>query len=215
MKNKVLLLLGFILFSCSINKNAAIIAENFCNCNDSIMKSDEDLNIKRVKLEDCHFNLSRDIDRISKDSISKVRLSSTVTKLIESSCSEYYIIGNLYNQKRSIATDLEKNSFRCREFFIDGEYVPVGVNVPLRVIRKGAENIVKYLDYGCESIFEVKWIDDCEYYLIQKSTSCFDQEILNGDSLLVRIIEIKNDTVHYEIDKDSNTYPQILKRVNN
>ena len=215
MKARLLLLFVFLLFSCTVNKDDARIAANFCNCNNSIMNSGEDLTTKRVKLEDCYFMLLREIDSKSSDSISRDILVGNVAKLIETKCSEFDNFEKLYNHKRSISVDLEKNLFKCREYFIDGEYVPVGINVPIRIIRRGTKNIVKYSDYGCESVFETTWIDDCKYYLIQKSTSCLDQSNMNGDSMLVRVINIKSDTIHYEVDMDSKTFPQIMRRINN
>jgi hypothetical protein len=210
---RMLLLSGLLLFSCSMHDEANRIAENFCHCKDSIFKGNDDLTSKKIKLEDCFYRLSKEIDHVAKDSASKDTLTARIMKLITRSCPDSFDKEKMFQVKRSINENLKIDSKKCKDYFTDGDYVPAGIQEPIVITRKGNLNIVKRTEFGCESEYEVKWIEDCAYYLILKKTSCKDENRMVGDSLLVRVIDIKNDTIHYEIDIKSRTFPQMMRKL--
>ncbi len=213
MRYLLLPIIGLLLLSCSTKKIATKIANDFCNCTDSIMNLNIDLTTKKNKLEVCGFYYFQDIEKNSIDNISKKKLEKSVFKRIKSTCPYISKYKDMFNVKRTISDSLSSNSYKCKDFFIDGEYMPIGSDLPIKIIRKGAENIVVNTESKCETIYTVEWISDCEYFLILKADNCMNRTNLLEDSLFVRIIDIKNDTIHYDLDVDSSTFPQLMKRL--
>ena len=202
-----------------VDKIANRIAENNHICIESILKSNDDLTSKRIKLEKCAYDMYKEIERESKDSISRKELYDKVAQIRLKKYSDFEKLYKLFDEKRQMTLSLQNNSNNCKEYFKDGDYVPVGNDMPIIIKRIGLKNIAKYTDTGYESISEVKWIDNCKYYLILKTTNCPEDINWIGDSLLVRVIDIKSDTIHFEIDmkigNEIKTFPSIMRRINN
>jgi len=218
----LLILIGLCSLSCSLNndkdKTAKVIADNYCNCKEKIFSSDDNIVNKKIKFEDCAYDLFRAVENISEDSIYKEALYHLILQIIEDKCSDSEI-KKLFNEKTQISNNLKNKPNQCKEYFKDGDYIFVGVEEPMIITRKGLKNYVKYSNSGCETVSDILWIDDCQYYLILRKSNCpmFVGSI--GDSLLVRVISIINDTINYEIDyeieNEVKTFPGIMKRVNN
>lgn len=213
MKYLFVLFLGFLSSSCTMKNDATKVAEKFCNCSDSIMKNNSDVHKRNIELEDCFQLVLNEIQNHSNDSVSRYHFGLNVSNMIKTNCANWPTIEKNYKTKTQTSEVLKREPRKCREFFVDGEYEILGNNVPMKIIRKGNENISRRTDIGCETKFEIQWIDDCTYNLISKSTNCVDERHLMGDTILVRVVEIKYDTVHYELEAHSFTFPQIMRKI--
>lgn len=206
------------LFSCKNSNNNDIerIADDFCNCCDINLKSSDDIKTKRIKSNECLNILFQEIEKKTEDSTARNLLFLDIKKLISEKCPDCLEKSTAKVDKHGIISEaIKKNPQLCKEFFKDGDYFLVGTNQNIVITRKGSKNIVKYLDTGNESVFEIVWIDDCSYYLLLKNTNFSQETNFVGDTMLVKVLDIKGDTVHYDINIKSATYPQIMRRGSN
>lgn len=189
------------------------IANEFCNCCDSVMKSNEDHISKKVKIGSCFYTMENAIDSMSRDTKMSERYLIESKEKIKKLCPNYIDIKYMFSDKTEISNSLKQNPNKCKDYFKDGDYVPVGINSPIVVTRKGTKNIVKYGKENCESVSDVLWVNDCEYYLTLRSSTCKLDGHNIGDQVLVKVTDIRGDTIYYELKMGSGSFPQMMRRV--
>lgn len=214
MKKTFVIISVLFFYSCASNTDIETIINDYCNCCKNILEAEKNRTTKKIKLENCALNYINSIDKLELNSLYKPFFIGRLEKKMKNNCSECADFEELYKEKRIITENLTNQPHRCKEYFIDGRYRPIGIEENIVIIRKDSNNIVEYLDLGYTSKFTVKWVSDCSYYLIMKETTRPDITTMIGDSMLVRIINISNDTIDYEVDIDDWTYPQKMRKIN-
>lgn len=204
-------------FGCSPQREINKISKKACSCGTKILSSDVDNTTKKIQMDDCLFGLDRDIKSAEQILQAKGKDVNNIRSLsyqkIEKSCKLFSTLAVLHKEKRKISDSLSKNPSLCKEFLTDGNYRVVGSNVPIEVVRKGNLNIARFTDLNCETIYKITWVNECSYYLELIETDCEDFKESIGLTIYIRIIEIIDDTIHYDLDAETGTYPQIMRKV--
>ena len=69
---------------------------------------------------------------------------------------------------------------------------------------------------GTENIFNITWVNDCEYYLVLKETKTPDKNLLNElDTLRVSITLIEDDNYQFTAFLKGKKFVNDIKQINN
>jgi len=198
---------------CPMEKMAEDMAIDFCHCVDSIKKTDyKSEDELKVKLDECLIKYSLNMVKMNLDSSGILMLNEKVKNYLNENCPNL-VTKDMFSKWRKTSINTKINPSKCKEFFTDGEYALVGVNINVRIIRKGNKNINIINDLNCYSLSEVVWLDDCKYKLVMLETDCIQDKYMIGQSSMIKIIDIKGDTVYYDMELNGLIKPGIMRKI--
>jgi hypothetical protein len=102
------------------------------------------------------------------------------------------------------------NEKTCKDFH-SGKFITPDEKVEdIRVIRNDSIQIEESVKRGFKHVYNITWVDDCNYYLTFKSTNNQEENWLsNKDTLWVGIMKIEGDLHEYHARVNRQKEPMI------
>ncbi|MGY8953723.1 MAG: hypothetical protein ACKVJP_10205 [Flavobacteriales bacterium] len=104
----------------------------------------------------------------------------------------------------------------CKDFQV-GTFKSLDERMPdITIYRNDSTQTEINTKLGTENIFNITWVNDCEYYLVLKETKTPDKNLLNElDTLRVSITLIEDDNYQFTAFLKGKKFVNDIKQINN
>ena len=104
----------------------------------------------------------------------------------------------------------------CKDFQV-GTFKSLDERMPdITIYRNDSTQTEINTKLGTENIFNITWVNDCEYYLVLKETKTPDKNLLNElDTLRVSITLIQDDNYQFTAFLKGKKFVNDIKQINN
>lgn len=104
----------------------------------------------------------------------------------------------------------------CKDFQV-GTFKSLDERMPdITIYRNDSTQTEINTKLGTENIFNITWVNDCEYYLVLKETKTPDKNLLNElDTLRISITLIEDDNYQFTAFLKGKKFVNDIKQINN
>jgi len=193
------------------------LAKLQCDCYDYTLTIEDDNQMKFYGLN-CTSSLVKYLTSINYENNNseikrnyELEIFNLVGQKVSQNCESFFTFGSILQTKREISTHLLENP-ELKEFLYNGKFTSLEIDE--NIITSINENFMKidFIDLGYFSKLKIEWINDFEYYQIfQESNHPFYSWIKEGDTTIVRIIDINDSIIEYDMIKPYFIYPGKMK----
>ena len=203
-KSYLLFTLLFLAIIACTNKSVPSIKEH-CACFDSIVYQPKDRIDYEKAVNNCLYEVQTTISETLKNEPDTTKHSKLEGQcyLALDDCDSYVLHFNQMDKLSATPSPSKIENAEDCAIMKNGKFENISWDENISISKTPSEEVITYWDRGgVQDKLKIEWIDSCSYKMTLTETTDQEQADLKqlGDTYFVRILEVRSDTVTYELN---------------